>query len=918
MRRLGPSRFVQRQSLTQHGLALALAALAGLAAHSPSLARQAQQPPPGPAQSPTPEKPGEVIDPATGRPIVPPPAGPEGHPARRVRNQQAQQPQVQPAPDPAAALEERNRRVRDEAERARQQALEGLDPQIREIVNQGQQPPPEGAVEHLQGDGLISIDFGSETVDLLAFVNYVSLAIGKNILADPGIGQQQITFGAPLKIEKDQLLSLLSAVLEDRGFAVVEDPLIGYQVKPTANIPMVFGEGDGATTRVIRTGLVRPSALQQPLTNNLGQPIMALLRISYLDDISVIIATGTPRVLDSVQQMVDSIAREIAAQGLHPYQLINVEADFARSRIVTLNGKLGGAGGAIAAAPGSPGAAGGGGGLSNLENRLIVDAGNTLIFRGTEAEAAEVAELIELVDVVSPLIARRYNAGSLSMDVAMAGEREGLGPVEQSQGPAPQGGGFVGGRGNQPNQGLAAQSTEARTNTSGFSVDTEAGSILYFGTEQQHKRVAELVKSFTDQLQFTRTDIKMYKLHNADAESVAELIQALIEDDSQQQAGSSTLIPNSRTAGFRNQRAQTGPNAGDEALQAAALAGEAAPASGPVSAQPDIKVVADADRNQLLVKASARQQAQLEQIIRRLDERQPQVFIEAQIVSITTREDFEWTVETQINAGQFLLFSNFGLSTAGTPAAGQQAAQAVRNVATGNRGLTSALIKSDYVPFILNTLASETNARVESHPRILVNDNQQGEISSTREEPFSATTQGESSTITSQGGVASAGTTLSVTPRISQGGYISLEYSVELSSFVGNPSAGLQPPKQTENYDSQVTVPSDSTIVVGGFTLLSESESDSGIPILKDIPILGAAFKDYGTTRQRTTIFVFITPTIMTDPNFIDLRLASEGPMKRMEIEGTTPTLEPVAIPISPGEALRSRLVPTNEAPDGP
>ena len=80
-----------------------------------------------------------------------------------------------------------------------------------------------------------------------------------------------------------------------------------------------------------------------------------------------------------------------------------------------------------------------------------------------------------------------------------------------------------------------------------------------------------------------------------------------------------------------------------------------------------------------------------------------------------------------------------------------------------------------------------------------------------------------------------AGTKLEVTPRISQGGYLSLEYAIELSSFDRTvaQAQGLQPPRQTENYDSTVTIPSDSTIVVGGFTLSQASESDSGIPLLK-------------------------------------------------------------------------------------
>ncbi|HBS29721.1 MAG TPA: hypothetical protein DEB06_09795, partial [Phycisphaerales bacterium] len=334
----------------------------------------------------------------------------------------------------------------------------------------------------------------------------------------------------------------------------------------------------------------------------------------------------------------------------------------------------------------------------------------------------------------------------------------------------------------------------------------------------------------------------------------------------------------------------------------------------------EVSIVADIDRNQVIIRATARQHLEFERLIRDLDQRQPQVYIEAQIVSVVTNDNFTWTVETQINAGQFLIFSNFGLTApgTGTPTIPGQAASAVRTVPAGNRGVTSALIKSDYLPFVLNTLQTEADARINSTPRILVSDNQEGSISSEREEPFSTTTQGTATTTTGQGGVATAGTNLTVTPRISSGGYVNLDYSVELSSFDRSSAQaqGLQPPVQRELYESTVQVPSDSTIVVGGFTLDQNTESESRIPILGEIPLIGNLFKSYSRNKQKITIFVFITPTIMTDPNFLDLRLATEGPMKQVNISGVTPPLLPAVIPIREGDALGdARLVPSSAAP---
>lgn len=934
---------------------------------------------PAPDEGQPPEQPAQPVQPGV-QPGSQPPAQPVSprrrggtptgntpfNPAQRSANVQpgvaqpvAAQPGAPAGESPTARqLRERNEQLQREREEIQRQLRDGLPPggvpaqNIRggaanpALLNPGMvavpdeadpanppaivlgadgRPVPAGAAEHLQGDGQVRLNFGSEPIEMGAFIDYVSLVLGVNIIPDEAVVAQRFVLRAPMEVPQDQLLPLLSAIVESKGFALHEDPLLGYIIVQAANVPVGVGEGELSTTRIVRTPLVRPSALQPTITASLGGQ-GGNVRLSPFDDLGVMVMTGTPRQLTAVEGLIERIMGEVREQKLVRFDLNFVNASHARERVLTLNGRLGGGAGGLlgAGTPQAPAAPGGS--LVNLENRLVIDSGNGLVFRGTAEESEMVADLVALVDTLSPLESKRYAAGSVAMDIAMAGEREGLGPVEQTQG----GGGSVGFGGGFSTGGRAGgvlgagQQSEGRVNTSGFTVDIETGSIIYQGTDAQHARVAELVRTFTEQIQGKRIEIKMYKLQNATAESVSEILNELVAE-SGSRTGTSPLVPGSRQQGLRQARTTRDPNLDAQAatLEGAdtaevATGGEGDSAGGvALTVDPEeVSIVPDVDRNQVVIKAPARQQAEFERIIRDLDVRQPQVYIEAQIVSVTTSDDFNWTVETQINAGQFLLFSNFGLSTAGAAAGGNQAAQAPRIVGTGNRGLTSAIIKSDYVPIILNTLQSQTKAKIQSRPRILVNDNQEGTISSQREEPFATTTQGTATTTTGQGGVAEAGTVLTVTPRISGGGYISLEYAIELSSFVGNPSSGLQPPKQKENYESSVTVPSDSTIIVGGFTLASESESESGIPILKDIPLIGALFKSYGSTNRRTTIFVFITPTIMTDPNFIDLRLATEGPMKRMGVENDTPDLESIRIPIRESDVGSSRRVPQNLAPD--
>ncbi len=856
-------------------------------------------------------------------------------------------------PDPEAnrrALEERDRRVREDAQRQAAEAEQRMreaqaggvidpnNPQRQGDLSQpgapafGAQPAPMGEAPPLNDaapvppdqlgdaavdDGLISLNF-PEPVDLAAFVDYVAKKLKVNFHIDGQLQGQSITFKAPISIPADQLLPLLSRLLEDKNFALTKDAMGWYAIVPPQNIqPRVGDDGELVTTKIIPTPMVRPSAIDAPVRSQLAQASGTNLRMTAIDEIGALVVTAPAGQIVIIEGLIDEIMKSLAEQKLHRIALENVAADYARERVITLNGRLGSGGGAPAAPaiPGQPNQPGGGasGSLTNLEQRLVSDQGNALIFRGRDEEVGTVRQLVAMVDVMTSLTAKRYTVGSAVNDVAQQGGRMGLGPVlSTAAGTGTTFGGFTGGgRTGQGRAGLGAQTATSDVATSGFSIDEESGSFIYYGTDAQHTTVERLVKEFVDQALNTRIEIQMYKLKHAKAESVVTVLNDLIQNRAS--GATSPFLPgSSRQLSGRERTGARDPNLGP-----AEPAAPDAPAGGDGEGlsvtfnEEDISIVEDTDRNQVLVKAPARQQREIARIIDRLDQRLPQVYLEVQIVSITNTDDFNWTVESQISAGDFLIFSNFGLT--GVPSGGD--AGSPRTVPGNRRGLTSAIIDEKYTPFVIRTLQENTDAKLVSSPRVLVNDNQEATIESTREEPFQSTSQNANTTITGQGGTATAGTTLTVTPQISEGGYLSLEYQIELSNFEGLPRTdGLQRPKQQERYESTVTVPSDSTIVVGGFSLDQQSESDSRIPILGDIPLIGNLFKDYSRNKRRTTIYVFITPTIMTDPNFLDLRLTTEGPLQTAQLDSDLPDLEPVTIPITAREVLRTRQLPRNEA----
>ncbi|MFG0276172.1 MAG: type II secretion system protein GspD, partial [Phycisphaerales bacterium] len=540
--------------------------------------------------------------------------------------------------------------------------------------------------------------------------------------------------------------------------------------------------------------------------------------------------------------------------------------------------------------------------LANLADRLIVDRpSNPLIFRGSEAEAEELTTLMSVVDAPSRLIIRRYNAGQMSAVIASSGERLGLGPVAAGAGAgsggaqAARGASFVG-------SGFVIESAE----------EEGAGAFTYYGTPEQHERVEALVSEFAEQVRNQQMVVEFYRLENASAEEAAGLLNELLSLDTGDQVGSSPFVTRSLerspitrvdNIGGSGAAADSTATGGAGASSGAQQGVTGAPGAGGdegtgLTPAEGVAIIADIPRNQLIVKAPVRQQREIEQIIRKIDLRRGQVYIEAQLVAVSTSTDFSITVETVLTDpdSDVPIFTNFGLLT--DPTSDPSSPNVRLPLGTG---LSTAFINNDYVPLVIQALQTEGNGRVLSQPRLLVNDNEEAEIANTRNEPFAQTTQTVGTpSQTSLGGTISAGTTLTVRPQISEGGFVRLEIATELSAFGERPNPDLPPSTTSDNITSAVTVPADNTVVLGGFTQQTETDSVSKIPILGDLPLLGWLFRSSSKQTSYRTIYIFITPRVLRDPSFADLRLLTKGPAEELEIDlvGEMPPLEPALMPI--------------------
>ncbi len=757
-------------------------------------------------------------------------------------------------------------------------------------------------------DDMVEFSAFTEPLELMTLVDFIATELDINV-STKGTVTGQVMFNARQSIPRSRLLELLEALLSQYNYSLTRDPVGFYIIQPSAEVVQNF-DGDFATTKIIPTPNIKPSSLKAVLDPGSVAGGQSGNRITYVDDLGIIVVTDTPRRVRALEELIGKLLDEYRRAAFTRIDLKYVAAQAARERVITLVGQ----GSTLRSAiPGqdqggqTPGTASS---IDNLADRLSIDpSGNALLHRGTEDEIVQVRALIALIDVPTTLTPKEYKAGANAAMIADIASKRGLGEVirledtDQNQQQFPNFRGFQQQQ-QQPQGTLGGGSV--------MMVDRVRGTILYYGTTEQQDQLGTLIDAL--EIESMEIVIERYAVKNIDATELADLLQAIIQNQS---GSDSPILPGARG----NQNQATGFQQFFQDLDSAsenAFVGNAE----------NSFVTAHEPTNVVIVKAPENLQRQFARIISELDVRRPQVYLDVNILAVSDTKDFRLAVEGQIRVGQFSTQTAFGLgSIADGGAYGDP-----KLPLPGLGGYSASLIKSQYVPLILDAVQTNTDARILSSPQLLVNDNEEAAIESIEEQPTTSTTFGTNSDQTSFSGYESAGTKLTVTPSISEAGYLRLEYEIELSNFTGNSTNGVPPPKTTRNVRSEsVTIPTDATIVVGGIKVNDTRNTVIKVPILGDIPLLGLLFRDTSKITSEQVLYIFITPRILNDRNFADLRLLTRGPQEFAGLDPNLPDFEPTVIelltaptwgqdddivPIEPGVVDEPLIIPLIEGED--
>ena len=285
-----------------------------------------------------------------------------------------------------------------------------------------------------------------------------------------------------------------------------------------------------------------------------------------------------------------------------------------------------------------------------------------------------------------------------------------------------------------------------------------------------------------------------------------------------------------------------------------------------------IRVVADDLNNSILVWGTRSEFNKIEATLKRLDLPLTQVLIDASIIEVTLDDSLQYGLQWTFSGDARNGYSGRGalggaLSTAATS------------------GFSYALSNgSGTLKATLSALASKSLLKMISNPSLMVLDNHTATIAVGDQVPVSTSTiTSETTTVTSSTiQYKDTGVNLSVTPSVNAGNIVAMQIDQTVTDAGETvKDANNQLKFLQRQISSKVAVRSGESIVLGGLIKDNKSSSKEGVPLLKDIPLVGGLFAQNKSSGGRTELLVIITPRVVRSD--VDIREVSEDLRERLK-----------------------------------
>ena len=422
----------------------------------------------------------------------------------------------------------------------------------------------------------------------------------------------------------------------------------------------------------------------------------------------------------------------------------------------------------------------------------------------------------------------------------------------------------------------------AGTAGSRVTVDQRSNVLIFNGDAKTYEMVRGLVVDLDIPGRPVASSVpvtRVYALKFADAVSMAEVLRGLVSGG--------TLLTNPVAEALQPETV---------VLDKAGQPVSSALAPPPVTsfASEDITIQPVLESNSVVVRARAEVQADLAALIAELDQRRPQVLIEAAIVEVSG--DISEQIGVQLGLGAATPPGGFAATSFSTTGPSLQNILTLLGspvAASVGAGLSIGLSRQDQFGLMLQAFGQSSKANLLSTPSITTLDNQPAEIVVGQNVPFRTGTSAPDgntppfTTIERR----DVGITMRVTPRVNQGDVVQLEISQEVSSLLNTTVAGAAD-LITNRRSIKTTVLADNggTIVLGGLISDDRQSTRAQVPGLGNLPIVGGLFRNRNESARRQTLFIFLRPTILRGRD--DVARAAKGSFLRLKSIETDATGE--------------------------
>ena len=444
--------------------------------------------------------------------------------------------------------------------------------------------------------------------------------------------------------------------------------------------------------------------------------------------------------------------------------------------------------------------------------------------------------------------------------------------------------------------------------------------------------VAKLDQAPTPGSASANGNIHVVYLKNADATALATTLRAAMAAN-----GAGAAAASNPTTNFSNNASASnnsnGSNSSGTSFGAGMGMGSSAGSSNSNSNQPSTggQIQADPATNSLIITAPEPQYRQLRAVIDQLDGRRAQVLVESLIAEVNVEKTAQFGIQWQSLLGQNnnvigIIGNNTSVGSANIFKLAQSL-KAKDGKTMPSTGLNAGLAikhNGDYVLGALaNLLQNSGDGNVLSTPNLLTLDNEEAKILIGENVPFPtgsyANTGGSTNSVNPFTTVErkDVGLTLRVKPQINENGTVKLVIYQEISAVKASSEESKNGPTTTKrSIESTVLVEDGSIIVLGGLLQDKYSGGQDKVPLLGDIPGVGALFRSDTRSRQKTNLMVFLRPVVLRSATASTQLSMDRYDLMRGLQQGAQP--EPsITVPINEGPLLPALVSDPSAGPLG-